>query len=156
MSEIAARLAAIKERIAAAAKAAGAIPAVTLVAVSKTQCPRRGARACGRQRVFGENRVQEAAASGRRCGRNLPIELHLIGPLQTNKASEAVALFDVIETSTGRSWPRCWPRRWRSSRGRPPVCQVNTGEEPQKAGVLPSADDFIAPAATSWICRSSA
>ena len=98
---IAAQLAAVRVRIAAAAKAAGRDPAaVTLVAVSKTQSAERvtAALAAG-QRVFGENRVQEAAAKWPALKRAWPqVELHLIGPLQTNKAREAVALFDVIET----------------------------------------------------------
>jgi len=123
-----------------AALSAAATPPPVLIAVSKTQSETSLAEmlATG-QRVFGENRVQEAMAhwQGKRSLRP-DLELHLIGPLQTNKAEDAVRLFDVIQTldrpkladalaaamkKTGR-WPRL-------------MVQVNTGEEPQKAGVLP-------------------
>lgn len=120
---------------------------VTLVAVSKTMPAERirPALAAG-QRVFGENRVQEAqqkwpglreAFSG--------IELHLIGPLQTNKVREAVALFDVIET-LDREKLAVELAKEIARTGRTPMLyvQVNTGSEPQKAGILPSeADAFI-------------
>src|SRR5512146_587117 len=96
--EIAAARQAVLDRIAAAAKASGRDPAdVALVAVSKQQPDERiEAMLAAGQRVFGENRVQEALErwSPRREG----VELHLIGPLQSNKAREAVAFFDVIET----------------------------------------------------------
>ena len=145
---IAAQLAAVRARIAAAAKAAGRDPAaVTLVAVSKTQSAERvaGALAAG-QRVFGENRVQEAAAKWPALKQIWPqIELHLIGPLQTNKARDAVALFDVIETVDRPKLAQVLAAEMGRS-GRRPDCyiQINTGEEPQKAGVLPAAaDEFI-------------
>jgi PLP dependent protein len=145
---IAARLAAVRARIAAAAKAAGRDPvAVTLVAVSKTQSAERATAALAAgQRVFGENRVQEAAAKWPALKQAWPqIELHLIGPLQTNKAKEAVALFDVIETVDRPKLAQVLAAEMTRS-GRRPTCyvQINTGEEPQKAGVLPTAaDEFI-------------
>ncbi len=122
-----------------AAKAAGRDPAdVTLVAVSKTQEPAAidAALATG-QRVFGENRVQEAQArwAGRLGG--LPdLRLRLIGPLQTNKAEDAVALFDVIETLDREKLARALAEAIQKT-GRDPsvLIQVNTGAEPQKAGV---------------------
>ncbi|MFZ4686779.1 MAG: YggS family pyridoxal phosphate-dependent enzyme [Hyphomonadaceae bacterium] len=136
-------------RIAAAAKSAGRDPAsVALVAVSKTQPDDRiEAMLATGQRVFGENRVQEAEArwEKRRAGFG-DLELRLIGPLQSNKAREAVALFDVIETLdraklAGALADAC------AKAGRTPrlYVQVNTGEEDQKAGVAPQdADAFIA------------
>lgn len=119
-----------------------------LVAVSKSQPDERlAAMLKTGQRVFGENRVQEAEAhwAARRAA-GLDIELRLIGPLQTNKAKEAVALFDVIETLdreklAGALVDAC------AKAGRSPrfYVQVNTGEEEQKAGVAPrEADAFIA------------
>jgi len=137
---------AILERIAAAARVAGRDPAaVTLTAVSKQQPWEAIAPvlAAG-QRVFGENRVQEASArwSGRREG----LELRLIGPLQTNKAREAVALFDVIETLDRPGLADALARSMAASGKTVRLyVQVNTGEEPQKAGVAPEeADAFIA------------
>lgn len=136
----------ILNRIARAALAAGRDPKdVTLTAVSKQQPWERiePILACG-QTVFGENRVQEAMQrwDGRRDG----LELRLIGPLQTNKAREAVAFFHVIETLDRDRLARALAQE--SQRlGRAPrlYVQVNTGEEPQKAGVNPSAADaFIA------------
>ena len=145
---IAAQLTAVHARIAAAAKAGGRDPAaVTLVAVSKTQSAEHvtAALAAG-QRVFGENRVQEAAAKWPALKRAWPqVELHLIGPLQTNKAREAVALFDVIETVDRPKLAQVLAAEMVRG-GRRPACyvQINTGEEPQKAGVLPAAaDEFI-------------
>jgi len=145
---ITAQLAAVHSRIAAAAKAAGRAPAaVTLVAVSKMQSVERVAVAItAGQRVFGENRVQEAAGKWPELKRAWPqIELHLIGPLQTNKAREAVALFDVIETVDRPKLAQILAAEMTRS-GRRPVCyvQINTGDEPQKAGVVPAAaDEFI-------------
>ena len=136
-------------RIAAAAKSAGRDPAsVELVAVSKVQPDERiAAMLATGQRIFGENRVQEA--QGRWADRRATmtdLELRLIGPLQSNKAKEAVALFDVIETLdrdklAGALADAC------AKAGRTPrlYVQVNTGEEEQKAGVAPAdADAFIA------------
>jgi PLP dependent protein len=145
---IAAQLAAVHVRIAAAAKEAGRAPAtVTLVAVSKTQSAERvtAVLAAG-QRVFGENRVQEAMAKWPPLKQAWPqVELHLVGPLQTNKAREAVALFDVIETVDRPKLAQVLAAEMARS-GRRPACyvQINTGEEPQKAGVVPTAaDEFI-------------
>jgi len=145
---IAAQLAAVRRCIAAAATDAGREPAaVTLVAVSKTQSTARviEALAAG-QRVFGENRVQEAVGKWAELKQAWPqAELHLIGPLQTNKTREAVALFDVIETVDRLKLANALAAEMTRS-GRRPVCyvQINTGEEPQKAGVMPgAADEFI-------------
>lgn len=136
-------------RIAAAAKSAGRdAAAVELVAVSKVQPDERiEAMLAAGQRVFGENRVQEAEARwAHRRAVHPDLELRLIGPLQSNKAKEAVALFDVIETLdreklAGALADAC------AKAGRTPriYVQVNTGEEEQKAGVAPlEADGFIA------------
>jgi len=138
-------LQAITDRMAAAARAAGRDPAgIQLVAVSKQQ-PWETIEpilAAG-QRRFGENRVQEAQArwSGRREG----LELRLIGPLQTNKARDALDLFDVIETLDRPRLARVLADEIQR-RGRAPrlYIEVNTGEEPQKAGVVPpEADAFV-------------
>jgi pyridoxal phosphate enzyme (YggS family) len=133
-------------RIARAAQAAGRDPAdVTLVAVSKEQPWEAVAPVlAGGQRVFGENRVQEALA--RWEGRAEGLTLHLIGPLQSNKAREAVAAFDVIETLDREKLARVLADEVQKQ-GRSPrlYVQVNTGEEPQKAGVVPAqADAFLA------------
>jgi pyridoxal phosphate enzyme (YggS family) len=136
----------ILARIDAAARATGRTGAdVTLVAVSKQQPDERVAAilAAG-QTVFGENRVQEA--QGRWAHRRDGLELRLIGPLQSNKAAEAVALFDVIETLDRDKLARALAEGAQKA-GRSPrlYVQVNTGEEPQKAGVAPrEADAFIA------------
>jgi PLP dependent protein len=149
MSGGADRLAEVRQHIAAAALAAGRDPAsVTLVAVSKTH----GAQRVGEllevgHRVFGENRVQEAAEKFPALKATYPdIELHLIGPLQTNKARDAVALFDVIQ-SVDRERLAATLAKEMARAGRRPdyYIQVNTGEEPQKAGVLPAdVDGFVA------------
>ncbi|HEX7885631.1 MAG TPA: YggS family pyridoxal phosphate-dependent enzyme [Phenylobacterium sp.] len=133
-------------RIARAAQAVGRDPRdVTLVAVSKMQPWEAIAPvlAAG-QRVFGENRVQEAEA--RWAGKVEGLTLHLIGPLQTNKTKEAVAFFDVIETLDREKLARVLADEIQKL-GRAPrlYVQVNTGEEPQKAGIAPGeADAFIA------------
>jgi pyridoxal phosphate enzyme (YggS family) len=149
------RLAAVRDRMAAAARAAGRAAAdVTLVAVSKTHDADAisSAIAAG-QRVFGENRVQEAQAKYPALKAAHPdLMLHLIGPLQSNKAKEAVALFDVIETVDRPKLADALAREMERA-GRRPRCfiQVNTGEEPQKAGVLPAAADaFIAECRERW------
>ena len=113
---------------------------VTLVAVSKRQPDNKidAALAAG-QRVFGENRVQEASQrwTGRRKAYS-DLTLHLIGPLQTNKAAEAVALFDVIEIVDREKLARALAKEMtRQNRFLPCYIQVNTGEEPQKSGILP-------------------
>ena len=143
------RLAAVQARIAAAAGEAGR-PAsdVTLVAVSKQQPWEAIAPvlAAG-QRVFGENRVQEAQGRWLRDDPDRArLNLHLIGPLQTNKAEDAVALFDVIETVDREKLARALADAAQKT-GRSPrlLVQVNTGEEPQKGGVVPAdADGLIA------------
>ena len=147
-AEVAGNLAAVQARIAAAAADAGRDPAeVTLIAVGKVQPVERveAALAAG-QRVFGENRVQEAQGKWPALRELYPdIELHLIGPLQTNKTREAVALFDVIQT-VDRPKLAVELAKEMAKQGRRLDCyvQVNTGEEPQKAGVLPAeADAFI-------------
>jgi len=149
MSEGADHLAEVMRRIAEAARAAGRNPAdVTLVAVSKTHGADkvRELLAAG-QRVFGENRVQEAEEKFPALKAEYPdLQLHLIGPLQTNKARDAVALFDVIE-SVDRERLAGVLAKEMARAGRRPECfiQVNTGEEPQKAGVLPAdLDAFVA------------
>ena len=140
-TEVAGRLAAVRGRILGAARAAGRDPAaVTLVAVSKSQPEERVAAALAAgQQVFGENRVQEAA---RRWAALRPahpgLRLHLVGPLQTNKARDAVGLFDVIETLDRPHLADALAREMERLGRRPDVLvQVNTGEEPQKAGVAP-------------------
>jgi len=145
---IAANLAAVRERIAAAARAAGRAPeSVTLVAVSKTH-PAAGVRQAlmAGHRVFGENRVQEAQAKYPELRGEFPdLALHLIGPLQTNKVRDAVALFDVIESVDRLRLAQALAREIEHSGRRPPcLIEVNTGEEPQKAGIMPAdADGFI-------------
>ncbi|HEY1072951.1 YggS family pyridoxal phosphate-dependent enzyme [Brevundimonas sp.] len=151
VSSIADRFAAVRDRIARVCVAAGRDPAsVTLTAVSKTQGAEAldAALATG-QRVFGENRVQEAQAhwAGRRAA--FPdLELRLIGPLQTNKAVEAAELFDVVETLDREKLAAALAAAMARTGRRPRVLvQVNTGAEPQKAGVLPEdADALIASA----------
>ncbi|MBS0538135.1 MAG: YggS family pyridoxal phosphate-dependent enzyme [Proteobacteria bacterium] len=149
MSEGSDRLADVKGRIAEAARAAGRDPgAVTLVAVSKTHGADkvRELLAVG-QRVFGENRVQEAQEKFPALKAEFAdLELHLIGPLQTNKARDAVALFDVIQ-SVDRDKLAATLAKEMEKAGRRLACfiQVNTGEEPQKAGILPAeVDAFVA------------
>ena len=146
---LAAARADVLARIAAAAKSAGRDPAsITLTAVSKMQPEERiEAMLAAGQRVFGENRVQEAQARWRaRRAAQAEIELRLIGPLQTNKAKEAISLFDVIETLDR---PKLAAALADASAkiGKTPklFVQVNTGEEEQKAGIAPKdADAFIA------------
>ena len=149
MSAGADRLAEVRDRIGAAARAANREPSeITLVAVSKTHGADRVREllAAG-QRVFGENRVQEAEEKYPALKQEFPdIELHLIGPLQTNKARDAVALFDVIQ-SVDREKLAAALAKEMAKVGRRPECyvQVNTGEEPQKAGIAPSdLDAFVA------------
>ena len=145
---IAANLATVRERIAIAAQGAGRAPdGVTLVAVSKTHptATVRQALVAG-HRVFGENRVQEAEAKYPGLREEFPdIALHLIGPLQTNKVRDALAICDVIESVDRARLAQVLAREMDHS-GRRPLCliEVNTGEEPQKAGIMPAeADAFI-------------
>jgi pyridoxal phosphate enzyme (YggS family) len=145
---IGANLAAVRGRIEAAARAAGRPEgAVTLVAVSKTH-PIEAVRAALRagQRIFGENRMQEALHKFPALRREFPdLVLHLIGPLQTNKVKDAVAHGDVIETVDRPHFAEALAREMdKSGRRLPCFIEVNIGEEPQKAGILPeAADGFI-------------
>jgi PLP dependent protein len=148
-SDVAANLAEIEAKIETAASSVGrASSEVTLVAVSKVQPVARVKAACAAgHRVFGENRVQEAAGKWPALRERYPgLKLHLIGPLQTNKAAVAVGLFDVIETLDRPRLAVALKREMdRLGLQRPCYIQVNTGEEPQKAGVsLDGADAFIA------------
>ena len=141
-------LASVRAETARACVEAGRDPAsVTLVAVTKTF----GADAIEPvitvgQRVFGENRVQEARAKWPPLIVRYPdLQLHLIGPLQSNKAKEAVALFDAIHTVDRPSLCAALAKEI-DRQGRAPVLfvEINTGAESQKAGVLPeAADDFL-------------
>lgn len=139
-------LAEIRARIAAAEVRAGR-PAgsVTLVAVSKTQPWDHIAPVLeAGQKVFGENRVQEAME---RWGeRRQGLELRLIGPLQTNKARDAISLFDVVETLDREKLARVVADEIQRAGKAPRLyVQVNIGKEPQKAGISPGeADAFIA------------
>ena len=131
----------MRSNIATAERSAGRDEgSVTLVAVSKTfdADDIRPVIDAG-QRIFGENRVQEAQSKWPGLKRNYPdLELHLIGPLQSNKTADAVALFDVIETVDREKIARTIAEESRKQ-GRAPrlYVQVNTGSEPQKAGVAP-------------------
>ncbi|MBV8534671.1 MAG: YggS family pyridoxal phosphate-dependent enzyme [Alphaproteobacteria bacterium] len=148
MGTVAENLTAVRARIAAAARAAGRDPAgVELVAVSKTHTADavRAALAAG-QAVFGENRVQEAEHKFPPLRGQFPgLRLHLIGPLQTNKAADAVRLFDLIETvDRPRLAAALAANMDKLGRRLPCFVQVNTGEEPQKAGVPPQqAAQFV-------------
>jgi pyridoxal phosphate enzyme (YggS family) len=148
MSDGAAGLTQVRAEIERACKDAGRDPAsVTLVAVSKTFSAEAivPVIAAG-QRVFGENRVQEAKAKWPALiEQHAGIELHLIGPLQSNKAREAVALFDAIHSVDRASLCEALAKEI-EKQGKAPTLfvQVNTGAEPQKAGVLPEdADAFL-------------
>ena len=141
----AARLAEVGRRIGTACAEAGRDPAaVTLVAVSKTFAADAIAPviAAG-QHVFGENRVQEAKAKWPALqGKHSGLALHLIGPLQSNKAKDAVALFDAIHSVDRASLCAALAKEI-DKQGRSPqlFVEINTGAEPQKAGVLPEAAD---------------
>jgi len=143
------RLAEVRERIARAARDCGRAPeTVTLVCVTKTfdAIAIRPVLEAG-ERVFGENRVKEAMKKWPELKRDFPdIALHLIGPLQSNKAREAVEFFDVIETVDRDKIAVVLADEIARSGRRPRLyVQVNTGSEPQKAGVPPQeADQFIA------------
>ncbi len=147
--DVAANLAGVNGDIAAAAAEAGRAPSdITLVAISKIHDAARITPALeAGHRVFGENRVQEAAAKWPDLKQRFPgVELHLVGPLQTNKVKQAVALFDVIETVDRPTLARALAREMaESGRDLPCYIEINTGEEPQKAGIMPAdADGFIA------------
>jgi len=134
------RLEAVRAAIARAAKLAGRSPAeVTLIAVSKTHAGERILPLLeAGHRVFGENRVQEAQAKWPELRERFPgVELHLIGQLQSNKAEEAVALFDCIHSVDRASLVAALGRAM-DNQNRRPRCfvQVNIGDEPQKGGCL--------------------
>ncbi|MBT3702031.1 MAG: YggS family pyridoxal phosphate-dependent enzyme [Alphaproteobacteria bacterium] len=143
----------VQSRIAAATlQADRALEAVRLVAVSKTK-PADEIRTVliEGQRLFGENRVQEAEAKWPELRAEFPdAKVHLIGPLQTNKVKQAVALFDVIETVDRPKLARALATEMqRSDRYLDCLVQINVGEEDQKAGIAPGeADQFIA------LCRN--
>ena len=138
----------VRAEIARACRDAGRDPAgVTLIAVSKTHAAERiePVIAAG-QRVFGENRVQEAKAKWPALTeKHAGLSLHLIGPLQSNKAKDAVALFDAIHSVDRASLCEALAKEIARQNRRPDLfVQINTGAEPQKAGVLPQdADDFL-------------
>jgi pyridoxal phosphate enzyme (YggS family) len=148
MDETAAKLQGVLDDIASAAREAGRAPGdIGLVAVSKTHDAARIRTVLqAGHRWFGENRVQEAAGKWPRLREEFPdVKLHLVGPLQTNKVRHALELFDVIETVDRPKLARAIAREAEKT-GRAPDCliQVNTGAEPQKAGVMPAeADAFI-------------
>ncbi len=139
-ADLLARLHSVQSRILAAAHACGRNPAdITLVAVSKTHDKAAiAALIAAGHTVFGENRVQEAA--GKFADRPSSVRLHLIGALQTNKAEDAVRLADVIEALDRPSLADAIDRA-ASRAGRCPdlLVQINTGAEPQKAGIAPDA-----------------
>jgi PLP dependent protein len=162
---IADNLAALKSRIAVAAKAAGRDPAsIKLIAVSKTQ-PIEAVKAAltAGQKVFGENRVQEAKTKyssftsrtppvrrslgegGSLEPRASSLELHLIGPLQTNKAEEAVKLFDVIQTLDRPKLAAALSAAMKKTSRSPRLyVEINIGSEPQKSGIPPEAlENFL-------------
>ena len=148
MNSVVEQLGVVRGRIASAEREAKRqAGSVTLVAVSKTFDAEaiRPAIEAG-QRVFGENRVQEAVAKWPDLKAEFPdIDLHLIGPLQSNKAKEAVALFDVIET-VDREKIAAELAKEIARQGKTPslYVQVNTGSEPQKAGIEPrEAVEFV-------------
>jgi pyridoxal phosphate enzyme (YggS family) len=153
-AEIPERLRQVKEEIVLAAEAAGRKPStIELVAVTKTMpaAAVEDAIEAG-QRIFGENRVQEAQAKWPALkALHSNLELHLIGPLQTNKVRDAVALFDVIETLDRPKLARALAEEMKRTGIRPRLfVQVNTGEEPQKAGIVPEETaDFVA------LCRDT-
>lgn len=148
LDNIAANLTRIHERIEVAARAAGRDPAsVRLVAVSKTNPAEAVAAALAAgQRLFGENRVQEAAGKFPALREAWPdLRLHIIGALQTNKAREAVRLADVIESLDRPKLAAALADAMEKEGRRPDLLiQVNTGDEPQKAGIpRAEADAFI-------------
>lgn len=149
MSEGAKHLREVQDKIELAARAVGRDPVgISLVAVSKTHGADRVREllAAG-HRLFGENRVQEAQEKFPPLKAEYPdLQLHLIGPLQTNKAREAVALFDVIQSVDRDKLAAALAKEMARANTRPDCfIQVNTGEEPQKAGILPNdLDSFVA------------
>lgn len=149
MSGVAQSLARVREEIARAEADSGRAPgSAALIAVSKTVEPARIEDALGAgQRLFGENYVQESRRKWPALREAWPdAELHLIGPLQSNKAEDALALFDAIHTLDRPSLAKALAKAAQKA-GRQPrlLCQVNTGREPQKGGVDPDdLDAFLA------------
>ena len=146
--DVPARLAAIAARVARSARDVGRAPeSVSLVAVSKTHAAEVIAPALDAgHRVFGENRVQESKGKWPELRGRFPgVELHLIGPLQSNKAREAVEVFDVIETVDRPKIAEALAAEIaRAGKAMKLFVEVNTGAEPQKAGILPGdADAFL-------------
>jgi pyridoxal phosphate enzyme (YggS family) len=148
-------LAAVRAEIARACRETGRDPAgVTLIAVSKTF----GAEAiepviAAGQRVFGENRVQEANAKWPALqAKHAGLQLHMVGSLQSNKAKEAVELFDAIHSLDRQSLAEALSREIGKQKRRPRLfVEVNTGAEPQKAGVLPQdVDQFVKRCREDW------
>ncbi len=153
--QIGSRLSAVRAEIARACKDAGRDPAgVTLIAVAKTFGAEviEPAIAAG-QKIFGENRVQEAKAKWPPLkAKYLDLELHMVGSLQSNKAKEAVALFDAIHSLDRQSLAEALAKEIAKQNRRPLLfVEINTGAEPQKAGVLPQdADAFIKRCREDW------
>ncbi|MBO0733446.1 MAG: YggS family pyridoxal phosphate-dependent enzyme [Methylocapsa sp.] len=142
------RLAQVRARIARAARDAGRLAQeVSLVCASKSFAPEEiGPVIEAGERVFGENRIQEALGKWPRLKETYAgIELHLIGPLQSNKTHQAISFFDVIETIDRDKIAKCLAQEIQKTSHQPKLfVQVNTGAEPQKSGVLPQeADRFI-------------
>ena len=149
MSEVADNIEAIRAGIDRAARAVDRDPAqVALIAVSKKQPDDRVQAALDAgHRVFGENRVQEAQGRWTERRQQIPdLELHLVGALQSNKAKEAVELFDAIHSVDRASVAKALAKEIEKQGRRPALLvQINTGEEAQKAGIAPGdADAFIA------------
>lgn len=149
MSEATERLNSVQAQIAKAVESADrSIGAAQLIAVSKTfDASAIEPILQAGQRVFGENRVQESAGKWPALREAYPdVELHLIGPLQSNKTQDAVALFDVIHTVDRQKIARTLAAEMeRTNRHLPVFIQVNTGAEPQKAGILPEdVEAFLA------------
>ena len=155
MSDTVTRLAATQAAIARAARDFEREPdSVTLIAVSKTMPVEAILPALeAGQRVFGENYVQEAKAKWPGLKARFPdAQVHMIGPLQSNKAKEAVALFDAIHSVDRPSLCDALAKEI-AAQGKTPqlFVQINTGEEPQKAGIAPGeADDFLARCRDHW------
>ncbi len=145
---VAEQLASVRQKIADAARNGARSPDdITLVAVSKAQPEERVVAALEHgQQVFGENYVQPALARWPALKEAHPsVKLHMIGPIQTNKVKDVVSLFDVIETLDREKLARALAKEFsRQDRQADCLVQVNTGEEPQKAGILPKdVDAFV-------------
>jgi len=154
-AQIGSQLSAVRAEIARPCRAAARDPAsVTLVAVAKTFGPEAIEPVIAQgQRAFGENRVQEAKAKWPPLKAKYPdLELHMVGSLQSNKAREAVALFDAIHSLDRQSLAEALAKEIVKQNRRPLLfVEVNTGAEPQKAGVPPQdADAFIRRCREDW------